>query len=100
MIPKKFNIAGGKTIEVKLIDCFDEPVKFGDFDTVTNIITVAKRVKDEKGNKTLLKDEDIDRTFYHELIHVFQWFYDTDFSEAQAQVYSNFIYEYIHSCQK
>ncbi len=98
MIPKSFKIAGGKVITVNIIHSFDEPGKFGDFIVATNTIELAKFVKDED-IEWALTEEDIERTFYHELFHVFQWYYDTDLSEVQAQVYSNFLYEYAKTKQ-
>jgi len=93
MIPKSFKIAGGKTINIKIVSHLDDS-EFGNFNYTTNTISIAESV-----NGTKISEEDMERTYYHELIHVFQWFYNVEFDEAQAQVYSNFIYEYINSCQ-
>lgn len=89
MIPKEFTIGGGRKIKV----CIEEKGdNFGNWDDRECKINLFKNI--DSGE---VCEEDIERTFYHELIHCFQFFYNCEIDEAQAQTFSNFIYEYIHS---
>ena len=36
----------------------------------------------------------MERTYLHELFHVFQFYSGKDFDEMEAQMFSNFMYEY------
>lgn len=44
-----------------------------------------------------LTEDQITNTFWHELIHCFQFYFDNSYSEAQSQVYANFMCEYFKS---
>lgn len=98
VIPKEFTIGGGRKIKVEQIDKYEDTddSKFGDYNVVTNVITIANNVK---VNNSFLPqtEEDKERTFYHELIHTFQFFSGIDFDEMIAQTFSNFLYEYFKS---
>ncbi len=98
MIPKEFTIAGGKKIVVNVEDLIKNSgdYVFGDFNTASNVIRIAEKVKidDEDIKQT---DEDLERTFYHELIHSFQFYAGMELDEMVAQTFSNFLYEYVKS---
>ena len=93
-IPNEYKIAGGKTIKVTLHDELDG--KFGDFSPAKNEIRLARKVE-EDGESWKQNVEDIERTFYHEMFHSFQWYFNTEFSEEMAQSFSNFMYEMMHT---
>lgn len=94
-IPNEYKIAGGKTIKVTLHDELSDG-KFGDFSPVKNEIRLARKVE-EDGESWKQSVEDIERTFYHEMFHSFQWYFNTEFSEEMAQSFSNFMYEMMHT---
>ena len=48
----------------------------------------------------LYYDEQLRNTFYHELFHVFQFYYNNEFNEIQAQVYANFMCEFIETTEE
>lgn len=101
LIPEYFETAGGKTVEIKLVDKIESSSTkgyylFGDFNEASNIIRVAKNVPVD-GEDFKQTDEDIKRTFWHELFHVFQFYGGFEMDETIAQVFSNFMYEYQHS---
>ena len=96
IIPKEFYIAGGKRIDVETVDEIDDYSTYGNFSAVNNKIKIAKYVKCD-GETVAVPEEDVERTFYHELIHCMNYFYNCETEEPIAQVFSNFIYEYIHT---
>lgn len=92
MIPSSFECAGF-TIKVEIVDSTKNN-SYGQFCDATNTIKIAKTVEAEgEGTITLTEAQKLN-TFYHELIHVFQFYYNNDFAESQAQVFANFICEY------
>ena len=93
MIPKSFCIAGGKKIDVELVDEIDDYSTYGNFSIVNSKIKLARYVKCD--NEIVeVSEEDLERTFYHELVHSMNYFYNCETDEVIAQVFSNFIYEY------
>lgn len=94
-LPTEFSIAGGKIIKVLKEDIL-ESGSYGDFCDIKSQIRIAENIKLE-GVPQEISDEDIERTYYHELIHCFNYFYNCECDEALAQTFSNFMYEYMHS---
>ena len=47
-----------------------------------------------------MSDEQLRNTFYHGLFHVFQFYYNNEFNEIQAQVYANFMCEFIETTEE
>lgn len=90
MIYKIFKIAN-QCIHVKILDSLPEG-KYGEFNDAKNQILLAKSVE-VNGEVIKLSPEQIENSFYHEVIHAFQFYYNNEFDEAQAQVYANFICE-------
>ena len=90
-IPNKFLIAGN---EIKVI-VSDQNVgsTFGYFDSVKNEITIYT-VAVTESEIVELKDEQIMNTYFHELFHCFNFFWNTETNEDLAQVFSNFMCEY------
>lgn len=96
-IPKSFKIAGQ---EINIIIEGSLPNNdYGYFCDATNEIHLAKTVKVEEEIVTL-KECQMFNTFWHEIMHVFQFYFDNNYSEAQAQVYANFMCEFFNTKQK
>lgn len=96
-IPKSFKIAGQ---EITIIMENSLPNNdYGYFCDATNEIHLARTVKVEEDTVTL-KECQIFNTFWHEMIHVFQFYFDNAYSESQAQVYANFMCEFFNTKQK
>ena len=68
-LPKKFTI-NTQEITVEMVD-YIEDSKFGKFDPVLNLITVATKIKRDNEIFNLTTDQ-IWNTFFHELIHAWQ----------------------------
>ena len=84
-----YKIAGGRRIEVNYKEFGKD---FGEFNPVNSKITIYKKVFDD--TEYVPQDvEDIKRTLFHEIIHSFQYYLNTEMDETQAQVFSNFLYE-------
>lgn len=47
-----------------------------------------------------VSDEQMRNTFYHELFHAFQFYFNNEFNEAQAQVYANSMCEFIETTEE
>lgn len=92
-IPKSFKIAG-QEITVQIVDHLDDN-SFGMFGSANNTIYIANNVNTEYDGKVWLTDEHKLNTFFHELIHCFQYYYNNEYSEAEAQVFANFLYEFM-----
>ena len=92
-IPESFECAGFK-INVKFVDTIPEN-KFGECCVVKNEIRIARYLFDADNEKTELTKDQMFNTFLHELIHVWQFYYDNEFIESQAQVFANFIQEFL-----
>lgn len=95
MIPKSFCIGGGKLFNVKIVDNIDHK-SYGDFSDVESLIRIAKTITVD-GKEVKISDEDKLRTYFHELIHCFNWMYNCECDEALAQTFSNFLYEYLNT---
>lgn len=96
-----FKIAGGKVITINIVDILkdDNPKddsKFGEFNPANNVITIAKRVIVD-GDSYVQTEEDMNRTLWHEIFHVFQFYAGFNMTEYEAQIYSNFMYEYLNT---
>lgn len=90
-IPKEFKIANN-TIHIEVVDSVvgnNKNEVFGFFNDVTNTIKIARTIEG-----TRLNEEQILNTFFHELFHTFQFFFDNTYSEAEAQCYANFMREF------
>ena len=90
-LPEKFYCAGF-TITVNVVDRI-ESNSYGNFCDATNIINIAKTVKTEEGTIEVTKRQMLN-TFWHEVIHVWQFYFNNQYDEAQAQVFANFMCEY------
>ena len=96
-IPKSFKIAG-QEVNIIIEDSLPNN-DYGYFCDATNEIHLAKTVKVEEEIVTL-KECQMFNTFWHEIMHVFQFYFDNNYSEVQAQVYANFMCEFFNTKQK
>lgn len=90
-IPKRFKIANTE-YEVQVVDKPDDG-NYGYHSDVRRKIVVAKNMDDE-GEVVQLTEQQIENTFWHELFHCFQFFYNNEQDEALAQSFANFMCEY------
>lgn len=73
---------------------------YGYFCDATNMIKLARTLKTEHDGVVTVSDEQMRNTFYHELFHAFQFYFNNEFNEAQAQVYANFMCEFIETTEE
>ena len=92
-IPESFNCAGF-TIKVKIVDIIDNN-KFGDCCVVRNEIRIARYLFDVDNEKIELTEDQMFNTFLHELVHMWQFYHNNEYSETEAQVFANFIQEFL-----
>jgi hypothetical protein len=94
-IPEKFKIAGFD-IKVELVDKTDDN-NFGNWNDVTNTITVAKNISLKNGELTSLTERQMQNTFFHELLHAFQFYCGKEYSEIECNVFANFMVEFLET---
>lgn len=94
-IPEKFKIAGFD-IKVELVDKTDDN-NFGNWNDVTNTITLAKNISLKNGELTSLTERQIQNTFFHELLHAFQFYCGKEYSEIECNVFANFMVEFLET---
>ncbi len=90
IIPEEITILKHK-IKVTLVRTLDG--KFGLFDSVKNEIKIAQHIPSDD-EEVALSPIQILHTFWHEVFHVFQWFYEGGFNEGQSQAYAGFMLEF------
>lgn len=89
-IPKQF-ILHGHTISVREVEKLKSNA-FGEYDNTKELITIAHKVESDDELVTLT-NEQVEHTFWHEVIHVFQWHSKGKYDEAEAQVYAGLMIE-------
>ena len=94
MIYKKFKIAG-QWITTEMVDQLNDG-DYGCFNDAKNLIQIAENIEVD-GELVKLTEFQKEATWYHELIHVFQFYFNNEYDEAQAQVYANFICELLET---
>ena len=92
-LPDKFKIAN-QEITVVIEDSLPNN-DYGYFCDVTNTIKLARTINSEYDGTVSLSDNQIRNTFYHELFHVFCYYYNTETPEDIAQVFANFMTEFL-----
>lgn len=97
-LPDKFKIAN-QEITVVIEEIFPNN-NYGYFCDATNMIKLARTLKTEHDGVVTVSDEQMRNTFYHELFHAFQFYFNNEFNEAQAQVYANFMCEFIETTEE
>ena len=94
-IPEQFKIAGFD-IKVELVDKTDDN-NFGNWNDVTNTITIAKSISLKNGELTNLTERQMQNTFFHELLHAFQFYCGKEYSEIECNVFANFMVEFLET---
>ena len=94
-IPKKFTI-NSQEIIIELVEILPDQ-KFGEYCCITNKIKLATNVKDDDGTVIPLKEEQIENTLWHEVLHAFQWHSKGDFSEEESNTYAGYLLEFFKS---
>ena len=69
---------------------------YGQYDDVNNTIDLARKIGDPLRT---IKPKTKLNTFFHELIHTFQYYYNCKYDEAQAQVFANFLVEFFDTAE-
>ena len=82
-LPDKFKIAN-QEITVIIEDSLPNN-DYGYFCDATNTIKLARTVKSEYEGNVSMSDEQLRNTFYHELFHVFQFYYNNEFNEIRLK---------------
>lgn len=67
---------------------------YGYHSDVELVIKIARKVKLEKGEIISLTDEQIKNSFWHELFHAFNFYWNNGADEALAQTFANFMREF------
>ena len=93
-IPKKFKIANN-WITVNIVESLPNS-NYGKYNDVKQEINIAKTVEIDD-EVVQLTEEQMCNTFAHEYIHCMQFYFDNNISEAQAQVYANFLCEFLNT---
>ena len=97
LIPKEFVINGSKYY-VKLVNSSENDLdgNYGDFSNLTHELRIALNAKlDNK--KIPIRDDEVLKTYLHELGHCFNYYYNSEVSEEFANAFSNFMYDYLHT---
>lgn len=96
-LPDKFTFTiNTQTVYVSFVDKL-ETNRFGEFNSITNEIRVAKFVKDEEGECHALKDEQLLNTLFHEIYHAWQFYSGHDMSEEEPCTYAGYMIEFLRS---
>lgn len=93
-IPKSFTIHG-HLITIKEVE-FCEDAEYGYYDSTAGLIVIAHKIN-RNGKIFELTPIQIEHTFYHEVIHVFQYHSCGEFNEIQAQTWAGLLLEFIHT---
>lgn len=93
-IPKKFKIANN-WITVDIVESLPSNY-YGLYNDAKQLICIAKTVSADD-EIIQLTEEQMFNTFMHELTHCMQFYFDNNITEAQAQVYANFLCEFFNT---
>lgn len=96
IIPKEIIIFKHR-IKVLFVRTLDDA--FGKFDPVNNEIKIAQYAL-SNDKEVALSETQILHTFWHEVFHVFQWFYEGEYNEGQSQTYAGFMLEVVDAIEK
>ena len=96
-IPKTFKIAGMDFV-VKHPETVSDGDDYGEYDDVVNTLSIAQKIGDKDKLRTVRSKTQLN-TFFHELIHTFQYYYNCKYDEAQAQVFANFLVEFFDTAE-
>lgn len=95
-IPKSFKIhCHTITVKVEELDSADDN-RYGYYDSVREEIVVFRKVR-SNGEPVELTETQLESTFYHELIHAFQWHIKGTTDELEAQSYAGLLLEFLET---
>ena len=92
-IPSKVRIAN-HWYKVILCDFIDNGDTFGSHCNLRLEIKVAECMKNDDGETIYLTEEQIKNSFWHEMFHAFNYYYNNKQDESLAQTFANFMREY------
>ncbi len=95
-IPEHFTI-NTQRVDVIIKDIPETGGRFGYFNSYTSSITIYTKVRGEDGNEINLSNEQIMNTFFHEVIHAWQWYSGHDDSEIECSTYAGYMIEFLRS---
>lgn len=95
-IPRSFSLANHiHSVIIEDVVYDDDNVSvYGIFSDAELLIRVARKIILSNGKTILLNEEQVKNTWYHELFHAFNYYYNTETNEALAQTFANFMREY------
>lgn len=93
-IPKQF-ILHGHTITVREVEKLKSN-NYGEYDSVREQISIAHKIESD-GELVELTQTQIEATFFHELLHAFQWHIKGETDELEAQAYAGLMLEFIRT---
>lgn len=93
-IPKKFKIANN-WITVNIVESLPNS-NYGTYNDAKQEINIAKTVEIDD-EVVQLTEEQMFNTLAHEYVHCMQFYFDNNIIEAQAQVYANFLCEFLNT---
>lgn len=98
-IIKRFKVAGHEYIvEHPKAVYSNEDTIFGDHNSIRCRIRVAQTLMDN-GEEVTLTDAQIRNTFWHEVFHAFNYYWNNEQNEDLAQTFANFMCEFIETKQ-
>lgn len=92
-IPKHF-VIHGHDINVYQREIDLEDNRYGYYDSVREEIVVFNKIK-SNGETIALTQTQIESTFWHELMHAFQWHIKGETDEWEAQSYAGLMIEFL-----
>lgn len=95
-IPDSFTINTQK-VSILIKEVADDRGVFGKFNPFTNTISIYTSVRDDDNNLVVLTNEQKINTFFHEVIHAWQWYSGHDSSEIECSTFASYMIEFLRS---
>lgn len=93
--PSEFTIAN-TPYSIEFVDTL-EGGEYAIHSDVKREIKVARSIKTLEDGVIDLTEGQIENSYWHEVFHAFNFFYNNEQDEALAQTFANFMCEYLHS---
>ena len=93
-IPKSFTVFGN-TVNIIEVDKLENN-NYADWNDAKEEIRIAHRIKMD-GEVISLSQTQMEQSFWHEVIHAWQWYSGKEYDEIEAQTYANMLVELIKS---
>lgn len=91
-IPKRYKI-GGQWFDVKLMDLVDKGDNYGTMQYCPPLISIATKYQDGDCQLKNISDNQIRNTYWHEVIHSFQYMAGLELDERVASTFAAFMCE-------